>query len=105
MSRCTLPVDQIFLLDKGEISTETYNVIGCFKTKTEAQNFQTYLQTDFSRYLLGLRKLTQDIPKDRWNWVPLLDLETEWTDKKLAKHFGLTEKEQEHIKKKVQEWS
>lgn len=105
MSRCTLPVDQIFLLGKGEISTETYNVIGCFKTKSEAESFQTYLQTDFARYLLGLRKLTQDIPKDRWNWVPLVDLDVEWTDKKLADHFGLTEKEQEHIKKKVQEWS
>lgn len=105
MSRCTLPVAQIFLLGKGEISTETYNVIGCFKTKTEALNFQTYLQTDFARYLLGLRKLTQDIPKDRWNWVPLLNLDTEWTDKKLAEHFGLSKKEQEHIKKKVQEWA
>jgi hypothetical protein len=33
MSRCTLPVAQIFLLGKGEISTETYNVIGCFQNK------------------------------------------------------------------------
>lgn len=105
MSRCTLPAEQIFLLGKGEISTETYNVIGCFETKTEAQNFQTYLRTDFARYLLGLRKLTQDIPKDRWNWVPLLDFDTEWTDQKLATHFGLSKKEQEHIKRKVQEWS
>ncbi|ABI59584.1 Eco57I restriction-modification methylase domain-containing protein [Nitrosomonas eutropha] len=105
MSRCTLPVDQIFLLGKGEISTETYNVIGCFETETEAQNFRIYLQTDFSRYLLGLRKLTQDIPKDRWNWVPLLDLEIEWTNERLAEYFHLTKREQEHIKKKVQEWS
>lgn len=105
MRRCTIPVEHIFIIPKGHITTETYNVIGCFKTKTEAESFQAYLQTDFARYLLGLRKLTQDIPKDRWNWVPLLDLDTEWTDKKLAKHFGLTEKEQEHIKKKVQEWS
>ncbi|WP_415064373.1 Eco57I restriction-modification methylase domain-containing protein [Bdellovibrio sp.] len=105
MRRCTIPAEHIFIIQKGYITTETYNVVGCFKTKTEAESFQTYLQTDFSRYLLGLRKLTQDIPKDRWNWVPLVDLDTEWTDKKLAKHFGLTEKEQEHIKKKVQEWS
>jgi len=105
MSRCTLPKDQVFFLDKGEISTETYNVIGCFDSKAEAENFQLYLQTNFARYLLGLRKLTQDIPKDRWNWVPLLDLQTKWTDEKLADYFGLTEKEREHIRKKVEEWS
>lgn len=105
MKRCTLPKDQYFIIGKGEVSTETYNVIGCFKTRQEAESFKSFLQTDFSRYMLGLRKLTQDIPRDRWNWVPLLDNSIEWTDEKLAKHFGLTKKEQEHIKKKVQEWS
>jgi hypothetical protein len=79
--------------------------LDAFKTKTEALNFQTYLQTDFARYLLGLRKLTQDIPKDRWNWVPLVDLETNGPIKNSLNILDLTEKEQEHIKKKVQEWS
>lgn len=105
MSRCTLPKKQIFILEKGEISTETYNVIGCFKTKVEAERFKNYLQTDFARYLLGLRKLTQDIPRDRWNWVPLIDTSKDWSDEDLAKHFKLTKEEQLHIKKKVKEWS
>lgn len=105
MRRCTIPIEHIFIIPRGHITTETYNVVGCFKTKAEAESFQTYLRTDFARYLLGLRKLTQDIPKDRWAWVPLLDLENEWTDSKLAKFFNLTNEEQAHIKKKVQEWS
>jgi len=105
MKRCTLPKDQIFILGKGEISTETYNVIGCFSTKAEAERFKSYLQTDFARYVLGLRKLTQDIPKDRWNWVPLMDASKTWTDADLFDFFGLTKTEREHIRKKVQEWS
>lgn len=105
MRRCTLPVQHIFIIPKGEITTETYNIVGSFKTKSEALRFQTYLQTDFARYLLGLRKLTQDIPRDRWQWVPLLDMKTEWNDEMLFEYFGLTKKEQTHIKKKVQEWS
>lgn len=103
--RCTLPIHQIYLIEKDAVAIESHNVVGSFKTKAEAENFKNYLQTNFARYLLGLRKITQDIPKDRWNWVPLLDFKTEWTDETLADHFGLTKKEQEHIKKKVQEWS
>jgi len=103
--RCTLPKHQIFLIKKGEVTTETYNVIQSFDTKAEAEKLIAYLQTDFARYLLGLRKLTQDIPKDRWAWVPYMDLSKEWTDEKLFDYFKLTKKEREHLKKKVQEWS
>lgn len=105
MRRCTLPKEHIFIIEKGEISTETYNIVGCFKGRAEALRFQAYLQTDFSRFLLGLRKLTQDIPKDRWNWVPLMDTSKTWTDEELFKHFKLTKAEQDHIKSKVKEWS
>jgi len=103
--RCTLPKHQIFLLGKGEIATETYNVIDAFNNKVEAERLIQYLQSDFARYLLGLRKLTQHIPKDRWMWVPYLDMKQEWTDEKIFDYFKLTKLEREHIKKKVQEWS
>ncbi|HAT9547458.1 TPA: hypothetical protein JBD69_13925 [Legionella pneumophila subsp. pneumophila] len=105
MKRCTLPKQQIFILDKNEICTETYNVVGCFETKDLAENLQRFLQTDFARYLLGLRKITQDIPKDRWSWVPFVDISRKWTDEDLFSLFQLTPEEQSHIKKKVVEWS
>ncbi|RUR15826.1 hypothetical protein ELY21_14035 [Legionella sp. km535] len=105
MKRCTLPKQQIFILDRNEICTETYNVIGCYESKDLAENLQRYLQTDFARYLLGLRKITQDIPKDRWNWVPYLDISKKWTDEQLFMLFDLTLEEQLHIKRKVKEWS
>ncbi|WP_040314836.1 Eco57I restriction-modification methylase domain-containing protein [Bacteriovorax sp. BAL6_X] len=103
--RVTLPVNQFFILNKDEITTETYSVIDIFKTKTEAERFVKYLQTDFARYLLGLRKITQHIPKDRWAWVPYLDMKSEWTDEKLFEKFNLTSSEIANIKKKVEEWS
>ncbi len=103
--RCTLPKHQIFLLKPNEISTETYSVINTFKTKKEAEKLIKYLQTDFARYLLGLRKLTQHIPSDRWSWVPDIDLNKDWTDEKLYKFFKLTKAEQEHIKRKVESWT
>lgn len=103
--RSTVPLNQIMLIDKGMITTETYNIIDVFKTKTEAENFISYLKTDFARYLVGLRKLTQDCPPDRWDWVPYVDLTKKWDDNNLAKHFGLTPEERQQIKIKVQEWS
>lgn len=103
--RSTVPINQIFLVDKGTITTETYNIIDTFTTKKEAENFVSYLQTDFARYMVGLRKITQDLPPDRWNWVPYMDMSKTWTDEELFKYFRITKEEQEHIKAKIQEWS
>lgn len=103
--RCTLPAHQIFLIEKDCVCVETYNIISAFKTQQEAENVIKYLRTDFCRYLLGLRKLTQDIPKDRWKWVPYLDPSKEWNDQEIYKMFNITKDEQEHIKRKIEEWS
>lgn len=103
--RVTLPVNQYFLIPKGHICTETYNIVASFTAKKEAVIFLEYLQTDFARYFLGLRKVTQDIPKDRWKWVPKMDTLKKWTDEELVKYFHLTKSEWEHIQKKVKEWS
>lgn len=103
--RSTIPVNQIFLLPKGTISTETYSVIDAFNSKQEAENLIAYLKTDFARYFLGLRKITQHLPRDRWDWVPYVDAKKLWTDADLFKLFTLTKDEQDHIKVKVKEWS
>lgn len=103
--RSTIPLNQIFLIPKGTVSTETYSVIDSFRTKQEAEHLISYLKTDFARYFLGLRKITQHLPRDRWDWVPYVTTDKQWTDADLFKMFDLTKGEQEHIKAKVQEWS
>lgn len=102
--RCTLPPHQIFLIEKGAVCTETYNVIDAFKSKQDAEKLIAYLKTDFARYLLGLRKLTQDIPRDRWNWVPYVDINRSWNDQKLFKYFTINKNEAKHILEKIKEW-
>ncbi|HFT6662046.1 TPA: Eco57I restriction-modification methylase domain-containing protein [Legionella pneumophila] len=103
--RSTIPINQIFIVESGVITTETYNIIDTFREREEALNLINYLQTDFARYLVGLRKITQDLTKDRWNWVPYVDISIKWTDDDLFALFQLTPEEQTHIKKKVAEWS
>ncbi len=103
--RSTIALNQICILDQGCITTETYNIIDVFSKKEQAENFEIYLKTDFARYLLGLRKLTQHIPRNRWNWVPYMDVSRKWTDEDLFDYFKITPEEQTHIKNKVKEWS
>lgn len=103
--RSTIPLNQIFIVEKGCITTETYNIIDVFDKKAQAENLINYLKTDFARYLLGLRKITQHIPRDRWNWVPYMDVKRQWSDKELFAYFSITKKEQEHISSKVKDWS
>ena len=104
-SRSTVPINQIFLVPAGTITTETYNIIDTFRNKFEAENLIKYLKTDFARYFVGLRKITQHLPADRWAWVPYVDTKRRWTDKELFNFFKLTKEERSHIKAKVREWS
>ena len=103
--RITIPTNSFFILERGEVATESYNVIDSYNNKQDAENLIKYLQTDFARYLLGLRKLTQHIPRDRWAWIPLLDNLNDITEEKVFKMFNLTQDEINHIRKKVREWS
>jgi site-specific DNA-methyltransferase (adenine-specific) len=73
--------------------TETYLAIGQFESKVAAENLSAYLQTKFARFLIALKKNTQDVIADRFDFVPLLNLNETWTDKKLYKLYNLTKVE------------
>lgn len=97
--------DQIFIMGKNQICTETYMVIDSFASIDEAKKFLSYLQTDFSRYLLSIKKITQDITKETWSLVPNMERSKTWTDHMLYDFFDFDETEINHIKAKVKEWS
>lgn len=77
----------------GEACTETYLVAGRFKTKETAQHYATYLRTRFVRFLVSLRKPTQDAARQVYAFVPDVPLDREWTDEDLYERYGLTEDE------------
>jgi len=97
--------DQIFILSTNQICTETYMIIDAFGTKMEAENLLKYLQTDFVRFLVSIKKITQDMTKETWCLVPIMNFEGELSEKEIYKYFELTKDETDYIKKKVQEWS
>lgn len=77
--------------------TETYLVVGAYDDENSAENLAEYLRTKFVRLLVGLRKNTQHITRDRFEFVPKMDMGQTWTDEALFKHFELTSEEIEFI--------
>jgi len=81
------------ILGPGTACTETYLVIKRFKSEREAKLFATYLRTRLVRFLISLRKNTQDLYNERFSFVPDLPMDREWTDEMLYKKFGITKDE------------
>jgi site-specific DNA-methyltransferase (adenine-specific) len=74
----------------GEVCTQTFLVIGGFKTSEEAQSAATYYSTKFFRFLLWLRKIGQHASQSVYTWVPTQTWDRKWTDKALYNKYGLT---------------
>lgn len=70
--------------------TETYLVIGTCDTEVEARNLAAYMRTRFVRFLVSLRKITQNITRDSYKFVPFLPMNYLWTDEDLYKRYGVT---------------
>ena len=91
------------IAEPGSACTESYVVAGLFDTEAEATNYAGYLRTRFARFLVSLRKSTQDAPKNVYGFIPDLPLKKEWTDTKLYKRYGLTSDEIAFIEAQVTE--
>ncbi|MBQ9018055.1 Eco57I restriction-modification methylase domain-containing protein [Candidatus Saccharibacteria bacterium] len=83
--------------------TETYLVVGSYKTEEEANNMAKYAKTRFFRFLLSLRKLTQNITANSYSFIPDLSMDREWTDEKLYERYEITDDERQFIESLVKE--
>ncbi len=62
-------------------------------SQEEAESLQSYYTTRFFRFLVSLRKITQDATHSTYRWVPIQAWDRRWTDAKLYKKYGLTKEE------------
>jgi site-specific DNA-methyltransferase (adenine-specific) len=91
------------IAEPGTACTETYLVAGHFEDEGTANDYAKYLRTRFVRFLVSLRKPTQDAARGVYGFVPELPLDQEWTDAKLYKRYGLTKEEVAFIESQVAE--
>lgn len=66
-------------------------------SEAEAQSISSYYQTKFLRFLVSLRKITQDAIRSTYTWVPVQTWDRHWTDAELYAKYGLTNDEVEYI--------
>lgn len=83
------------------ICTETYIVVGVFRTKKEAANLFAYLKTMFARFLVAQIATTQHISKSSFTFVPMQDFSKPWTDDELYKKYKLTKEEIDFIESMI----
>lgn len=89
----TMFLSRPIIAEPGTACTETYLVAGHFSTEMEARSLASYLRTRFARFLVSLRKSTQDAPRRVYAFVPIQPWDREWTDEMLYEKYGITEEE------------
>jgi site-specific DNA-methyltransferase (adenine-specific) len=94
-------LSKIDLLPPGTICTETYLVIGSYKSEKEAMNLIQYMKTRFFRFLLSQLMYSHSITKDTYSFVPILRMNETWTDEKLYKKYDLTQEEIDFIESMI----
>ena len=77
----------------GTACTETYVIAGAFSSESEAQSVASYIRTRFARFLVSLRKSTQDAPRRVYAFMPQQSWDHTWTDEELYAKYGLTDEE------------
>jgi site-specific DNA-methyltransferase (adenine-specific) len=86
-----------FVAEKKSACTETFIILRTAKSKQEAMNIASYVQTKFFRFLVSLIKNTQNAARRVYRLVPEQDFSEPWSDSKLYKKYGITEDEQAFI--------
>jgi hypothetical protein len=101
--------------EPNSVCSVTYLVVGFnneISDRQMAENIISYMSSKFFRYLVSMRKKTQDNPRDVFQFVPLQDFtqasDIDWTqtisniDRQLYLKYGLDMFEQEFIESHIQ---
>ena len=87
-----------FYGEPGSICSQTYICIGYDPikhnfSKEECMNIISYIKTRFFRFMVSVKKKTQDAFAQVYEFVPLQDFTKPWTDDELYRKYNLTDEE------------
>lgn len=82
-----------FVGDKETCCLETYLVAGVFDNISFAENLCSYIKTKFFRFMVSLKKNTQNAARNVYSFVPVQDFSKPWTDAELYEKYGLNDEE------------
>lgn len=90
-----------FIGEMRSCCTETYLQIGKFDKITTAENVISYIKTKFFRFLVMLKKNTQNGTRGVYQFVPIQDFSKPWTDEELYKKYNLSQEEIDFIESMI----
>lgn len=70
-------------------------------SEAEARSVTTYYRTRFVRFLVSLRKITQDTTAASYRWVPQQAWDRDWTDEALYEKYGFSDQDVNFIESQV----
>lgn len=85
-----------WLASPPSVATQTFIAFWA-DSETEALSIQSYYKTKFFRFIVSLRKITQDALRQTYTWVPIQTWDREWKDADLYAKYGLTKDEIDYI--------
>ncbi len=91
------------VLNPNEICTESYLVLYTTDTRSEAENYLTYLKCKFYRFLLQMAITSIHITMDTFQFVPSQNYSKPLSDEMLYKKYGLTQEEIDFIEGLIRE--
>lgn len=94
-------LSRVEILKPQQVCTESYIILGAFGEKRQAENCLKYVKTKFVRFLISQLSFSQDITRERFNFVPMQDFYEEWTDEKLYKKYKLAKEEIDFIESMI----
>ncbi len=98
-------LSKLEVLPPKTICTESYLVVASFDDKKLANNLVTYLKTKLVRFLISQLICSQDLTKDRFSFVPYLDMKSPWDDDKVNKYFDLSIEEIDFLESMIHPWN
>lgn len=81
--------------------TQTYLTVAPFTSERDARNFASYYRTRFFRFIVSVRKITQDALRSTYSWVPKQDWAHSWSDEQLFQKYGIDHHEIEYIESMI----
>lgn len=92
---------KVHVIGPNEIITETYLLLGAFKTLDEALSCQQYFKSRLVRFLISLALSSMNIAKETFKFVPVQDFTRPWTDADLYAKYNLTDDEIAYIEQLI----
>ena len=106
-------IGKSFVAEPNSICTDSLIPIGCFDSEIEANSVKKYMSTKFLRFMVGILKVSQNIYRNVYRFVPMQDFTNEsdidWNksiheiDLQLYKKYNLTDDEINYIESKIKE--